>query len=501
VRVLVLTSWLISQLAAAPAGTLAVPVSRAHLHSGTVRQATEIPRGEIVESVVCSNDPSQSYALYLPSNYTPDRKWPVLYAFDPGARGRVALERFREAAEQYSWILVGSNNSRNGPLRPSVDAWNAIAGDTRERFAIDGARVYAAGFSGAARAAIQLATLCRGCISGVIVCGAGFPVGITPSPALHFAVFAAAGEEDFNYPEVQELGDALAKAGMPHRVEIFAGRHEWVPASVATSAVEWLELKAMQAGTRPPDSRVVAALQQKALERAEALENVKKPLDAYRVYAGAVDAFRGLSDTGQIASKSDQMRDRPDVRDAIRNEQWQIKKQRELEARISDLIARDQGSRVQERAGVQERSGPEGRIDEQLGPDIQRRELLADLRSQARSVQDSPDRRIARRVLDGLLVGLFQQGLDFLQARKLSAKAVRTFTLATEVYPDRSGAFYYLAWAHAANGDRKDTLQALKNAVARGFSDLPAITGNEAFDAIRNDPQYEEMVLRIGKPK
>src|ERR1044072_7311856 len=81
-----------------------------------ITQTNSIPRGQIVERVEALNDPSQSYALYLPSNYTPNRKWPVLYAVDPGARGRVPVERFKEAAEKYGWIVLGSNNSRNGPL-------------------------------------------------------------------------------------------------------------------------------------------------------------------------------------------------------------------------------------------------------------------------------------------------------------------------------------------------------------------------------------------------
>ena len=80
------------------------------------------PQGQIIEKVVCANNAAQSYALYLPSSYSPTGKWPILYAFDPGARGKIPLERFKEAAEKYGWIVVGSNNSRNGPPQPSADA-------------------------------------------------------------------------------------------------------------------------------------------------------------------------------------------------------------------------------------------------------------------------------------------------------------------------------------------------------------------------------------------
>ena len=92
----------------------------AHSSAHAITQTDSIPKGQIVERIEALNDSSQSYALYLPSYYTPDRKWPVLYAFDPGARGRVPVERFKEAAEKYGWIVLGSNNSRNGPWDVSL---------------------------------------------------------------------------------------------------------------------------------------------------------------------------------------------------------------------------------------------------------------------------------------------------------------------------------------------------------------------------------------------
>jgi hypothetical protein len=56
------------------------------------------PRGVLVEKVACAGQPDQSYALYLPSSYTPDRRWPVLYAFDARANGKRVAELFQAAS-------------------------------------------------------------------------------------------------------------------------------------------------------------------------------------------------------------------------------------------------------------------------------------------------------------------------------------------------------------------------------------------------------------------
>ncbi len=75
----------------------------------------ELPRGQIIDSVRCLTAPAQQYALYIPSNYSAVRQWSAIFAFDPGARGRVGVERFQAAAEKYGYIVAGSLNSRNGP--------------------------------------------------------------------------------------------------------------------------------------------------------------------------------------------------------------------------------------------------------------------------------------------------------------------------------------------------------------------------------------------------
>src|SRR2546427_358384 len=76
--------------------------------------AQDLPRGQIVDEVKCAADPSQSYALYLPSNYSPDRAWSLLVGFHPAARGRAIAETYQAAAEKYGYVVAGSNSSRNG---------------------------------------------------------------------------------------------------------------------------------------------------------------------------------------------------------------------------------------------------------------------------------------------------------------------------------------------------------------------------------------------------
>jgi dienelactone hydrolase len=382
--------------------------------------------------------------------------------------------------------VLGSNNSRNGPWSVVVNAWNAMLTDTHQRFAIDDERSYATGFSGGARAAVHIAIGCK-CLAGVIANGAGFPGDLAPSPQMHFVFFGAAGVDDFNYAELKSLEEPLTKAGIINRVQTFEGRHEWAPVAVATAAVEWMELHAIKAGKRPRDDAFINATWQQRLNEARTLEESKKYYEAYQRYFDMAQTFKGLRDVAEVETKVNQLADSREVKAAIREEQAQIRKQRELESRLNSLIAgRDGGAPVNE-------------SDESFDSGNVLPKILNDLRKQSKAPDDSTQRRIARRVLEGLFVGLFEQGIGLLQTQKKYSESIKPLKLATEVNPDRPGAFFYLSWAYAANGDKKKSLQALNTAVEKGFSDAAMITANKAFDSLRNDPEYQQIMAKLKK--
>jgi len=346
--------------------------------------------------------------------------------------------------------------------------------------------MYATGFSGGARAAVRVAIGCK-CLAGVIAGGAGFPVDLAPSSQMHFVFFGAAGVDDFNYPELKSLEEPLTKAGISHRIQTFDGRHEWPPISVATAAVEWMELQAMKAGKRSRDDGFINATWERILSEAKTREESKKYYEAFQVYLDLMESFKGLRDVAQIEAKVNQLRDSRELKDARRDEQVQIKKQRELEIRLNSMIAG--------RYAVT----PGNQNEEQFDSSNLLPKILNDLRKQSKAPDDSTERRVARRVLDGLFVGLIEEGISLLQTKQNYSESIKRFSLATEVNPDRSGAFFYLAWAYAANRDKKKSLQFLNTAVEKGFSDAAMITANKAFDSIRNEPEYHQIMARLGK--
>ena len=441
------------------------------------------PKGEITDQVSCASDAAQSYALYLPSHYTATRSWPILYALDPGARGKIPVERYKDAAEKYGWIVAGSNNSRNGSAQVSLDAWRAMWADTHDRFAINSRRTYATGFSGGARMAIYFALNCDACVAGVIASSAGFSAGAAPSSAVPFVFFGTAGVDDFNFPEVKTSVEALTKSGIANHIEVFAGRHEWPPPSLATDAVEWLELQAMKKGSRPRDNDFIDQIWQKQLQRAQAAEASKQVYLAYQIWAGLLETFKGLRDFSEAEKRSGELRESREVKQAASDERAQISRQRALEREISDLIY------------TREKHAAEFNVDSILSAQ------LVKLQKSAKAETDNSERRVARRVIDGLFISFMEQGRDLMQNQKRYDEAIKQYQLATELAPDRPGGFVSLAAAYALKGEKKKSLQTLKLAVEKGLTDLNAITNNKAFDSIRREPQFQQLIQNLPRTK
>jgi pimeloyl-ACP methyl ester carboxylesterase len=370
----------------APARVLALAAAL-QLSVALEPRAQELRRGVIVDDVKCEGDPTQSYALYVPSAYSHDKLWSLLIAFHPGARGRLMVEKYQAAAEQYGYIVAGSNTSRNGPWSISAAAVQAMSADLGRRFAIDAQRIYLTGMSGGARVAMQVALGKSNNIAGVIASSAGYPDS-QPRSSVPFAVFGTTGSEDFNYIEMRLLDRKLTS---PHYLAVFNGGHTLPPDAVAIEAIEWMELQAMKSGRRTRDAALVERLfekRQRAIaETTDAAELVHR-LDAL------VADFKSLRDVTAETNRATDLAKQPDVKKALARERGTDDAEARLIGDIFDLEAAlgDDSRHLAALSGLRDR--------------------LKKLSEKAAAADDTPERSQARRVLRAITSGASERVQD-----------------------------------------------------------------------------------------
>ncbi len=433
-----------------------------------------LERGVVIERVVCLAAADQSYALYLPSTYRSDRRWPILYAFDPGARGAVPVQLAKEAAERFGWIVAGSNNSQNGPREAIRTAVGAMLADTQKRFALDERRTYATGFSGGARVAASLALVCPGCLAGVIAQGAGLPVGVEADEKMAgVAWFGAAGERDFNYRELFLLDEKLSTFHVPRRLRVFDGGHEWAPAAVWMEAAEWLELLAMNAGRRGRDPAFVASVFARAMARADKLEHDGDILAAGRELSAIARDFASLPEAAAVARRSSELAASAACRRAMSLERQSFAEQDRLSAPLhADLQAlSEEGS-------------------ERLEAVVPAHQHASGLRERLAREKQPARRLVLERALGGVYIASMEAGLAVLRAKRGEAASV-LFEVASTLRPEARWPHLQRARALASVGHKNDAIRALRRALELGF-DPTALAGfvetNGELAALRGDP-------------
>lgn len=423
--------------------------------------------GRVLDPVACEAEPSQRYALYVPSSYTSGKKWPVIFCFDASARGRMPVERLQAAAEKYGYLVAGSLNSRNGPYAENAVAVQAMMKDVSSHFSVDARRVYTTGVSGGARLATAIAL--SGVAKGVIACAAGFPVlpeGI-PLP-IAFVFFGTTGTEDFNHGEMRRLDGELEERKAVHRIVVFNGGHEWAPAALFTEAVEWLELQAMRAGTRPRDDEFVRAQFHARLAAVPAPPG----LERWRALKSLIADFESLADTAQWAKNAQEL-------GASREVKAELKAERALFAREEELLSDLGNAALESTARKQKRA--------------------AELRAKADGPGDSPERRLVRRVIASFssmtretLKGLFdQENYD---------QAAGFMEMAAALRPDQKGNWFDLARARALNGERSRALDALEQAIVAGFGDTARVETEPAFAKLRATARFQAVLGKLRAP-
>ena len=273
--------------------------------STVVAYDNSLAKGKVLDGVICKSSNMNSYALYLPSYYSPDKKFPCIFFFDSHARGALPIKNYRDIAEKYGFILVGSNVSKNGTQWPVTnEGVKVLMEDARARINIDPKRIYTCGFSGGSRVASSVAILDGG-IAGVIGCAVGFPSVENPFQN-KFDYFGMVGNFDFNLSDMEMLDEALGQNGFAHQLLTFNGKHEWPPVSDFETGVLWMQAHAMKENLQVKNDTLITALKNDYAKRIAAARTSGDLIKEYELSDGIVNVLDGLTD---ISSYKKQLAD------------------------------------------------------------------------------------------------------------------------------------------------------------------------------------------------
>lgn len=445
--------------------------------SRAVASAAAPERGRLVEDVACASDPTQTYTLYLPSHYDATKRHPLLFVLDPRGRGTVAAKIFREAAEEFGWILISSNQTRSDTDSDVNEiALRALVPEALQRYSSDRRRIYSAGFSGTAMISWGLALNTK-LLAGVIAVGGRQVPQLQPRD-FSFASYGFAGVRDFNNREMLTIDDALGREGKTHRFRQFDGAHEWIGPELAREAVGWMEVIAMRQKLRPPDLKLAGDLLARDLAAAAATESAE-PVEALRNYEAIVRTYEGLLDVAAVRATIERLHADAVVRAAAEDETKWNAFESDFTASVFPRIPRLF-------AAMRQQDAPPSSAA--LIRELRVREL------QKRAGKKGAEGRAAGRLLEAIYTQMGYYMPQNFNAQREHRLAVASLGVAAEIHPERPAVHYNLACAHALAGDRRRALDALEKAVASGWSDRAQILNDDDLASLHREPRFTQIV-------
>jgi len=281
---------------------------------------------------------------------------------------------------------------------------------------------------------------------------------------------------------MEALEEALVSLDLPHRIARFPGAHSWLPPHLATQAIEWLELRAMQSGTEPRDAVLIESWWKRDDEAARAALAEGRHLDAARRFSAMARDFAGLRDTAGAAAQAAQLGSTSSARTQLKQRQAEGRKSsewlRHAMGVISDAFPRETDSPVRTAA------------DLAALLDVPRLKRTA-------SGPRSDAALEAQRRLNQLEVQLgFYLPVEAVTATD-ATRANYYLSVALEI-DDRSPVSWYLLGRIYANvGAKSDAIAALGRAYDAGFRDVTLLEADPAFRRLRAEPGYTALVARL----
>ena len=409
---------------------------------------------QVIDRVACPDDPGQSYALYIPARGNRE-PLPVVYCFDSHGVGSLPLRKYKGLADAFGFILIGSNNSRNGNDWTTTEKiWEALYKETQKRLKINAARIYTCGFSGGAKVAGYIA-IQHPQVKGVIANGAGLPDGVSAGD-WPFSFTAIAGEGDMNMTDLVAFTTELDRTRTRHRLLLFPGKHEWAPEGTMRTAFEGLQFDAMQAGLIPKAAAVINEYIGRGKARVQAFIAAGQWIKAREECSVSTSFLDGVS--GETAWFARQI--------AAIDGNTEYKKQQAKRQRLLTIEQNTKAGYMQEF---------------QQGDTAYWRQAIADRRKQAAAHTD--EGAMNQRLLAYLSLAFYSISNQLINAGQNGP--ARHFTdLYKMADPTNSEAWYFSAVLDAREGKGPAATNDLLKAVGLGFRDI---------DRLRQQPEFTRL--------
>lgn len=293
-------------------------------------QELRISKGAVTDSISIPGK-SGTFAIYLPTSYTAEKKFPLLMVFDPQGRGQNTLNLFRTAAEEQGYILVSPNlNLKREPIDSIVNSATSMMYSIFNSFNVDENQIFAAGMAEGAQVASTLPLFYKK-LAGIMAIGNSFVNPKYLDKTSPYTFIGIAGRKDYMLYEIEAYLKFYDDIDFPTYAYYFDGKEdEWPSSEVVNHAVSGFTLQAIKNGHRPAVAEFIQKLYHNELDE---VEQLRRKLELYNAYEKLERMEEKYGEFGYEDAIEEKMKDikkipgfreqRRDFKQAVNTEKYQ----------------------------------------------------------------------------------------------------------------------------------------------------------------------------------
>lgn len=441
-------------------------------YSSLVSQVRDFPNGEIVDSIAVSKTFNETFALYLPTNYKPNTLSPVVFIFDPAARGKTGIKPFIKAAEKYNYVLICSNNSKNGPYDQNFKIANRLFDKIFSDFSINPKRIYTAGFSGGARLASRIAVLNEH-IQGVIACGAGIDSNqILFHKDIQFSYAAIVGDGDMNLLEMYKMKDYLTKFKVSNELFVNDMDHKWPSQEQILEAFDWMQLEAYKKGLAKRNDKNIESSYINYYKKARKLESDHKLVYAQEAYERINNNFNFYYQLDSIKEKLNTLR----VNKTLLKEKKELKAIFEQETSLSKMFIDRFYSDI-------EKDNPKLKWWDSEINKLKKQEKTSDHNQ--------------KKMLHRLQYKIFATAIEEVNLREViknSNQVIFCYDICILIYPGYYFPYFKQIENYINQNNEDMAIHYLEKMLNSGYDDINTIREYKAFDSLKKNERFKALI-------
>jgi hypothetical protein len=266
-------------------------------------QEISLRKGAVTDNLSVNDSLSETFAIYLPTNYSNKKSWPIFFVFDPEGRGKSVVQLFRQPGEEQGYVIVASNNiNSKDSLLNNLKVGTRLMSRVFNLFSVDRNRIYTAGLAEGAEVASAIPAVYIN-IQGVLAVGDIWLNTDVSKKDVNFSIAGLVGTRDFRLYKMEESIRLLSKTGNNASLYKFDGTHQWPDSNIISHALGNFTLQSMSKGLIPRDPILIENLYQKEIETVEVLRRSLQLFKSYELLDKMKDKY-GLFD------KEDDLKDR-----------------------------------------------------------------------------------------------------------------------------------------------------------------------------------------------